>query len=303
MDYFGSPVVYGVSIENLSRNMEFKDSWFTNKNAQHTLTTLKTTNNSMIIPKSLENEGYKINDVVEIEYTLTNGSTGVKSLTVIDVYDIFPVVSMNSYQPTIIIDNATIGNGKLNSLELIVYPKSNVSESQLSYEKIEENLLSYDSNGNAYNPVEYMEDSSGMVYAIVNFLDLESYYLLTIVTFAIGFIMYISISEKSRDFGVLRARGVEKKEIYKIQLAEGSILLIFGGIIGLIGILGAYTVVSNLNALELFSSMKRTLVIPWIKAGIQLLATLVLFILSIGLSVFYETKRSEVGKIADLLRV
>ena len=301
--YSGSPVVYGVSIENLSRNMEFKDSWFTNKNAQQTLTNLKTTNDSAIIPKSLEDEGYKIDDVVEIEYTLINGSTGVKSLTVIDVYDIFPVVSMNSYQPTIIVNNATIGNGKLNSLEIVVYPKSNVSESQLSYEKIEENLLSYDSNGNAYNPVEHMDDSSGMIYAIVNFLDLESYYLLTIVTFAIGFIMYISISEKSRDFGVLRARGVEKKEIYKIQLAEGTILLIFGGIIGFIGILGAFTVVSNLNALDLFSSMKRTLVIPWIKAGIQLLATLVLFIFSIGLSVFYETKKSEVGKIADLLRV
>ena len=301
--YSGSPVVYGVSIENLSRNMELKDSWFTNKNAQQTLNKLKTTNNSAIIPKSLENEGYKINDVVEVEYTLANGSSGVKSLTIIDVYDIFPVVSMNDYQSAIIVNNATISDGKLNSLEIVVYPKNNVSESQLSYEKIEENLLSYDSNGNTYNPVEYMEDSSGMVYAIVNFLDLESYYLLIIVTFAIGFIMYISISEKSRDFGVLRARGVEKKEIYKIQLAEGTILLIFGGIIGFIGILGAFTVVSNLNALELFSSMKRTLVVPWIKVGIQLLATLGLFILSIGLSVFYETKRSDVGKIADLLRV
>ncbi len=303
MDYLGSPVVYGISTENLSKNMEMKDSWFVNQNAQETLTKLKTTNNSAIIPKSLEDEGYKIKDVLEVEYTLANGSIGQKSLTIIDVYEIFPVVSMNSYQPTIIVNNATIGNGKLDSLELIVYPKSKASESQVNYEKIEENLLSYNSNGNVYNPIDYLENSSGMIYAIVNFLDLESYYLLTIVTFAIGFIMYISISEKSRDFGVLRARGVEKKEIYKIQLAEGTILLIFGGIIGFIGILGAFAVVNNLNALNLFSSMKRTFLIPWIKAGIQLLATLVLFILSIGLSVFYETKKSEVGKIADLLRV
>lgn len=302
-DNNGPAVIYGTSIANLTSNIAFQDTWFPNHNAAETLAKLTTVANSTIIPSSLADEGYKIDDSIVVEYRLLNGSIQERSLLVVGIYEIFPIVSMNSYQQTLIVDNATMTDGIVNQIDLVVYPSQNASGDALTYDQIELNLLSFDASGQAYNPVEYLQDDNQMISATVNFLDLESYYLLTIVTFAIGFIMYISITEKSRDFGVLRARGVDKKTIFRIQLAEGTILMIFGGIIGLIGIIGAQVVVLNLNSINLFSSLKRVLVIPWWKLLAQLASTIFLFTASVGLSVYFETKKSDLGRIAEILRV
>ena len=50
---------------------------------------------------------------------------------------------------------------------------------------------------------------------------MEIIFLLLIVVFGIGIIMYISIHEKGNELGVLRGR-LEKGIIYKMQLIEGG---------------------------------------------------------------------------------
>jgi ABC-type lipoprotein release transport system permease subunit len=128
--------------------------------------------------------------------------------------------------------------------------------------------------------------------------------MLFIVVAGVGIIMYISIREKSHDMGILRARGIDRGVVFKIQLAEGTTLIILGLIFSLIGILGAKAILLEFDLLfGYFTQLKRDLLVPWGKIAIQLLISLALFVGIIGLAVKIESKNSNIGPISELLRI
>jgi len=202
-----------------------------------------------------------------------------------------------------IIDEDTIQNGVCYNADFMFYPRSG-NETEVTFDVIKDMFQDFDSTLYAYNPSAYLDEGSRIATSTVSFLNLENYYLLTIVTFGIAIIMYISINEKSRDMGLLRARGVEKKVIYKIQIAEGLTLILLGGVFSIIGLLGGATIVLHLNTLTSdFFAFERQFTIPWLNLIAQLIGSLIIFLSSIIIAVSIETRKSNITKIGDLLRI
>ncbi|MHA1746702.1 MAG: FtsX-like permease family protein [Promethearchaeota archaeon] len=315
IDYYDGPgsfymqqiVIGGISSKNFSQQINLRDSWFVNSTAEEALAALTQIPNSTLIPVNMVEGGYLLGENISVEYKMTNGSTQEMSLIVVGAYSQLPLVTAGwNSQNVMIVDNATISDGVAESFQMVFYPEAG-SEDEPFLEEIKTTMETWDPTGYAYEPWTGFDDDDDfgtIATSLISFLNLESFYLLTIVSFGIAIIMYISVNEKSRDFGLLRARGVEKKVIYKIQIAEGSTLIILGSLFTFIGIIGAAAMILQLNSLSMmgFSSMTRTLIIPWGKIGLQLLGSMVLFILSIGVAVSIETKQSDISKISDLLR-
>ena len=307
---YAEPITLGaISAENFSAlNVNMRDDWFINMTADEAMEKLRTIPNATLIPETMVEQGYEVGNIFEnqIQYALSNGTINTTTLEVVGVYKAFPIVSSGwNWNQIMIIDKDTINDGVCYSADFMFYPKSG-NETEVTYEILKDMFQDFDSNLYAYNPSEYLNEGSSIATSIVSFLNLESFYLLIIVTFGIAIIMYISINEKSHDMGLLRARGVEKKVIYKIQIAEGFTLILLGCVFSIVGLLGGATIVLHLNTLTSdigAFAFERHFTIPWLNLLAQLIGSLTIFITSIIIAVFIETRKSNVTKIGDLLRV
>jgi len=308
--YLGPIALGAISAENFSAPyVNMRDDWFINMTADEAMEKLRTIPNATLIPETMVQQGgYKVGDIFEnlIQYALSNGTTNITTLEVVGVYKVFPIISSGwNWQQIMIIDKDTIEDSVCYQADFMFYPKSG-NETEVTYEVLKEVFQDFDSNLYAYNPSRYLEEGSSIATSVVSFLNLESFYLLVIVTFGIAIIQYISINEKSHDMGLLRARGVEKKVIYKIQIAEGFTLILLGCAFSIVGLIGGATIVLHLNTLSLdFGgvAIERQFTIPLLSLMIQLIGSLAIFITSIIIAVFIETRKSNVTKISDLLRV
>ncbi|MHA1899507.1 MAG: FtsX-like permease family protein [Promethearchaeota archaeon] len=305
--YLPAIAVGAISAENFSKPyVNMRNDWFIDMTAEEAMEKLRTIPNATIIPDTMIKQGYEVGNVFEnqIQYSLSNGTIKTTTLKVVGVYKTFPIISSGwSWSQIMIIDKDTIKDGVCYSADFMFYPKSG-NETAVTYETLKTMFQNFDSALYAYDPTEYLNEGNRIATSTVSFLNLESFYLLTIVTFGIAIIMYISINEKAHDMGLLRARGVEKKVIYKIQIAEGFTLILLGGAFSLIGLLGGTTIVLHLNTLTAdFISSERHFTIPWLNLLIQLMGSLVIFITSIIIAVGIETRKSNVTKIGDLLRI
>ncbi|QEE14373.1 ABC transporter permease [Promethearchaeum syntrophicum] len=307
---YAGPIALGaISAENFTTEyVDMSDDWFINMTADEAMDKLRTIPNATLIPESMVQQGYEVGDIYEnqIQYSLSNGTINTTTLEVVGVYNSFPIVSSGwNWNQVMIIDKDTIKDSVCYSADFMFYPESG-NENEVTYEIIENVFQDFDSSLYAYNPADYLNEGSSIATSVVSFLNLESFYLLIIVTFGIAIIMYISINEKSHDMGLLRARGVEKKVIYKIQIAEGFTLILLGCVFSIVGLLGGATIALHLNTLAMdftSSGIERHFSIPWLNLLVQLIGSLAIFITSIIIAVFIETRKSNVTKIGDLLRV
>ena len=95
-----------------------------------------------------------------------------------------------------------------------------------------------------------------MVSMVNTFIDSVSYVLiaftavsLVVSSIMIGIITYISVLERTKEIGVLRALGARKKDISRVFNAE---TLVIGFIAGLLGVVVTYLLTIPINAI-LFS--------------------------------------------------
>ncbi|MHA1110423.1 MAG: FtsX-like permease family protein [Promethearchaeota archaeon] len=150
--------------------------------------------------------------------------------------------------------------------------------------------------------VRSLNESDGeQLFSLLSFLEIEKYYFLILVGIGIAITMYNSIQEKSLDFGLLRARGVERWTIVKTQLSEGLVLLTLGAIISLNGLLSAWALNNALEGL-LGSVIPRTIVIPIWRILLEMGGSILIFSLIIIISSLFVLKQSSVKKISDIFR-
>ncbi len=290
-----------ISATNFTEFIELSDSWFGDITAKAAMDGL-TEGDTALIPQTMAESGYKIGDEIIIEYMTPSGVEDEITLEIIGIYKALPFVSSSYYQSQIIVDNATIPDGIFNYIDLSLYIEEEF-ELEMDPESITAFLQDFDVNGYVYyyDPSYYSTDITS---SLLRFLNMESFYLLTIVSFGIGIIMYISVNEKAHDFGLLRARGVMKNVIYKIQLAEGSTLIFLGTLLSFPGILGAGAILLRLNTLSSQLGMiERTIYIPWMEVLGQFAIALGVFFISIIIAVALEIRKSNISKIGEILRV
>ncbi len=288
--------------------IELKDSWIEDEKIVPLLEDLSEIPNAIIIPTDLANKGIEVGDTISMSYLSTTFDMATVDLHVIGIYTIMPIVYAEFWSNPVITNIHTLNSTEalVESMALTFYDDLEANKS-LTLSGINTMIQNYpDSETYTYRPhnVDYENYSDTLLTSLLQYLNLESYYLIAIVCFGTGIIMYISIREKSRDLSLLRARAVPKGVLFKIQFSEGFILIFISILFILLGILGAFAMILQLNNVSILleNFFPRTISIPWGKIALQVSASIFMIFCSIGFAVFFESRKSDIGKITTILR-
>lgn len=96
-------------------------------------------------------------------------------------------------------------------------------------------------NGNSENVISYSDLVGMLMSSVTDIVDMISYILIGFVSISlvvssimIGIITYISVLERTKEIGILRAIGASKKDISRVFNAETLIVGLSAGIIGIV---------------------------------------------------------------------
>ena len=150
-------------------------------------------------------------------------------------------------------------------------------------DKIADQIQQYNDSAEEDDQIRYTDYVALLMSSITDIISGISYLLIAFVgislvvsSIMIGIITYISVLERTREIGILRAIGASKRDISNVFNAE---TLIVGFISGLIGIFVSFVAIFPINALLLKYTHIEDLkaVLPW---G----AALILVLISMGLT-------------------
>ena len=154
-----------------------------------------------------------------------------------------------------------------------------------SKEQIEAFIAEYNANATEENKLEYSDIVGTMMSSVTVIVDAISYVLIAFVSISlvvssimIGIITYISVLERTKEIGILRAIGASKRDISRVFNAE---TLIIGFAAGAIGILTTVLMCIPINiilrAVTDMSNIKAVLPVAaaFILVGISMALTLI----------------------------
>ena len=173
-----------------------------------------------------------------------------------------------------------------NPSSINIYAKDFVSKDKVQ-EAIEEyNNMQRDA-GKEENVINYNDIVGTMMKSVNQIIDIISYVLIAFVSISlivssimIGIITYISVLERTKEIGILRAIGASKKDISRVFNAETLIVGLIAGLLG-IGITILLTIPINSAIYGLTGVIVRSQV-PFI-AGIILVALSIILTMLAGL--------------------
>ena len=120
-----------------------------------------------------------------------------------------------------------------------IYPKNFDSKETISTAIEDYNQMQKD-NGNEENVIEYSDMVGMMMSSVTTIVNIISYVLIAFVSISlvvssimIGIITYISVLERTKEIGILRAIGASKKDISRVFNAETLIVGLVAGAIGI----------------------------------------------------------------------
>ena len=134
----------------------------------------------------------------------------------------------------------TLGSVDLNKPSIInIYPKDFAAKEAISTAISEYNKNQTDS-GKEENVINYSDMVGMMMSSVTVIVDMISYVLIAFVSISlvvssimIGIITYISVLERTKEIGILRAIGASKKDISRVFNAETLIVGLTAGLIGI----------------------------------------------------------------------
>ena len=106
---------------------------------------------------------------------------------------------------------------------------------------IEDYNLTQQENGDDTNVITYNDIVGTMMESVTSIIDMISYVLMAFVSVSlivssimIGIITYISVLERTKEIGILRAIGASKKDISHVFNAEAFIIGLISGLLGIL---------------------------------------------------------------------
>lgn len=135
----------------------------------------------------------------------------------------------------------TLGAAELeNPTTISIYPKSFEAKNVIK-DAIEEYNAKQRDNGKEENIIEYTDLVGVLMNSVTKIIDVISYVLIAFVAISlvvssimIGIITYISVLERTKEIGILRAIGASKKDISRVFNAETFIIGLTAGALGII---------------------------------------------------------------------
>ena len=165
-----------------------------------------------------------------------------------------------------------------------IYPKDFEAKDKITKAIEEYNQMQKD-NGKEENTINYTDLVGTMMKSVNQIIDIISYVLIAFVSISlvvssimIGIITYISVLERTKEIGILRAIGASKKDISRVFNAETLIVGLIAGLIG-IGVTVLLTIPIN-NLIYVLTDVHVITQVPFI-AGVILVA-LSMFLTSIA---------------------
>ena len=167
-----------------------------------------------------------------------------------------------------------------------IYPKDFESKDAIS-NAIEEYNQKQRDEGKEENVINYTDMVGIMMKSVTQIVNIISYVLIAFVAISlivssimIGIITYISVLERTKEIGILRAIGASKKDISRVFNAETFIIGLISGVIG-IGITVLLTIPINLVIYNL-TNVKVNAMVP-LNAGIILILISMILTIIAGL--------------------
>ena len=171
-----------------------------------------------------------------------------------------------------------------------------------SKEKIEKFIADYNESVDEKDQLNYTDMVGILMSSVTTIVDFVSYALIAFVSISlvvssimIGIITYISVLERTKEIGILRAIGASKRDISRVFNAE---TLIVGFAAGAIGILMTLLLCIPANMIfEHFTGIERIAVLPW--AGLLLIVLSVVLTMIAG---FFPSKMAAKKDPVEALR-
>ena len=155
-----------------------------------------------------------------------------------------------------------------------------------SKDLIEEFIATYNDGVDEIDQIRYTDVVGILMSSVTTIINVISYVLIAFVSISlvvssimIGIITYISVLERTKEIGILRAIGASKRDISRVFNAE---TLIIGFTAGLIGISGTILLCIPINAIVRYLTgiPQLTAYLPWQGAVILLAISMVLTIVA-----------------------
>jgi len=181
--------------------------------------------------------------------------------------------------------NATYENNlkKLGAVDLntpstiSIYPKNFEAKENIEIAIEEYNKMQTEEE----NQITYTDIVGTMISSVSSIVDIISYVLIAFVAISlvvssimIGIITYISVLERTKEIGILRAIGVSKKDVSRIFNAETLIIGFIAGILG-IGVTMLLTLPIN-NVIYSLTGVKIITRVPLIAGVILVIISVIL---------------------------
>lgn len=167
-----------------------------------------------------------------------------------------------------------------------IYPKNFESKDKIAT-AIEEYNQKQKDDGKEENTINYTDLVGTMMKSVSQIIDIISYVLISFVAVSlivssimIGIITYISVLERTKEIGILRAIGASKKDISRVFNAETLIVGLISGLIG-IGVTILLTLPIN-SIIYIATGVKVVTAVPF-KAGVILVIISMLLTIIAGL--------------------
>ncbi len=149
-----------------------------------------------------------------------------------------------------------------NPTSILIYPKDFESK-----EKINQLIAEYNSHQNNDDKILYTDTVALLMNSVTTIVDAISYVLIAFVAISlvvssimIGIITYISVLERTKEIGILRAIGASKKDVGRVFNAETIFVGLVAGIIGIVCSLGLIVIINIiLNHLTGIATLKAIL--------------------------------------------
>jgi putative ABC transport system permease protein len=136
-------------------------------------------------------------------------------------------------------------------------------------EDIAEMINDYNSTASENDKIEYTDIAAMLMSSVSNIITAISVVLICFVSISlivssimIGIITYISVLERTKEIGILRAVGASKKDIARVFNAETTIVGLLAGMVGVLATV-LLCIPISLIARELTGIQSLTAVLPW----------------------------------------
>ena len=154
------------------------------------------------------------------------------------------MISGNSYEQNL----STLGVSDPDKPAVIyIYPKNFEAK-----QKIQDLIDEYNQNAEPGEEITYTDYVGLLMSSVVTITDIISYVLIAFVSISlvvssimIGIITYISVLERTKEIGILRAIGASRRDVSRVFNAETLIVGFAAGVIGILVTL-LLTVIANL---------------------------------------------------------